>query len=80
LTFILLERPAHLPSSTHPLLSPEEIKGCRMVGDVNMFLPDGIEEEGECEIMIAGALIHTGFMELMIQKRKIDAKGSLVKH
>jgi hypothetical protein len=25
-----------------------------MVGDVNMFLPDGIEEEGECEIMIAG--------------------------
>lgn len=27
-----------------------------MVGDVNMFLPDGIDEEGECEIMIAGAL------------------------
>jgi len=26
-----------------------------MVGDVNMFLVDGIDEEGECEIMIAGA-------------------------
>jgi len=59
LTFILLERPEHLPASEHPLLSPNEIKECRMVGDVNMFLPDGIDEEGECEIMIAGALIHT---------------------
>ena len=27
-----------------------------MVGDVNMFLPDGKDGEGECEIMIAGAL------------------------
>jgi hypothetical protein len=26
-----------------------------MVGDVNMFLPNGLEEEGECEIMIACA-------------------------
>lgn len=25
-----------------------------MVGDVNMFLPDGRDGEGECEIMIAG--------------------------
>lgn len=25
-----------------------------MVGDVNMFLPNGKDEEGECEIMIAG--------------------------
>jgi hypothetical protein len=25
-----------------------------MVGDVNMFLPNGLEEDGECEIMIAG--------------------------
>jgi hypothetical protein len=32
-----------------------------MVGDVNMFLPDGIDEEGECEIMIAGALFHAGW-------------------
>jgi hypothetical protein len=62
LTFILLERPDHLPSSEYPLLSPEEIKGCRMVGDVNMFLPDGIDQEGECEIMIAGAPCHTGEM------------------
>jgi len=58
LTFILLERPDHLSPSEHPLLSPEEIKECRMVGDVNMFLPDGIDEEGECEIMIAGAPFH----------------------
>jgi len=26
-----------------------------MVGDVNMFLPDGVSGEAECEIMIAGA-------------------------
>jgi len=24
-----------------------------MIGDVNMFLPDGPGEDGECEIMIA---------------------------
>jgi len=54
LTFILLARPDHLPTKTHPLLSPEEIRGCRMVGDVNMFLPDGVSGEAECEIMIAG--------------------------
>jgi len=30
-----------------------------MVGDVNMFLPDSVDEEGECEIMIAGASFHT---------------------
>jgi hypothetical protein len=33
-----------------------------MVGDVNMFLPDGIEEEGECEIMIAGTPLTAGWM------------------
>jgi hypothetical protein len=32
-----------------------------MVGDVNMFLPDGVDEEGECEIMIAGAPYSTSF-------------------
>jgi len=53
LTFILLERSPDLPSSSHPVLNAEEVKTCRMVGDVNMFLPDGIEGEGECEIMIA---------------------------
>ncbi|OCF33091.1 hypothetical protein I317_01891 [Kwoniella heveanensis CBS 569] len=24
-----------------------------MIGDVNLFLPNGVEEDGECEIMIA---------------------------
>jgi len=45
-----------------------------------MFLPDGIDEEGECEIMIAGAPFNECPMSLNIQKRKTDAKGSLVKH
>ncbi|RSH89575.1 hypothetical protein EHS25_002126 [Saitozyma podzolica] len=53
LTFILLERPGSSPSSSHPVLTPDEIRECRMVGDVNMFLPNGPHEEGECEIMIA---------------------------
>ncbi|KAK8844590.1 hypothetical protein IAR55_006437 [Kwoniella newhampshirensis] len=50
LTFILLERP---PSSTSIILPAEELHSCRMVGDVNLFLPDGLEGDGECEIMIA---------------------------
>ncbi|GFZ44798.1 hypothetical protein JCM24511_02524 [Saitozyma sp. JCM 24511] len=53
LTFILLERPGSSPSSSHPFLTPDEVGKCRMVGDVNMFLPNGPHEEGECEIMIA---------------------------
>ncbi|WVQ76879.1 hypothetical protein IAR50_006553 [Cryptococcus sp. DSM 104548] len=57
LTFILLARPSFTCSSsdsnTSLILSPEEIQKCRMVGDVNLFLPDGREGEGECEIMIA---------------------------
>ncbi|ODN75517.1 hypothetical protein L202_06643 [Cryptococcus amylolentus CBS 6039] len=57
LTFILLARPSP-PSdsstdSSRYILQPEEIQKCRMVGDVNLFLPDGREGEGECEIMIA---------------------------
>jgi hypothetical protein len=33
-----------------------------MVGDVNMFLPDGVDQEGECEIMIAGASLSITLM------------------
>jgi len=52
-----------------------------MVGDVNMFLPDGINEEGECEIMIAGTSMNlwSWFGLTDVKTRKIDAKGSLVK-
>ena len=50
-----------------------------MVGDVNMFLPDGVDEEGECEIMIAGAPLNAGLIKLTIQRRKIDVRDSLVK-
>ncbi|WVO13549.1 hypothetical protein L204_101170 [Cryptococcus depauperatus] len=49
LTFILLVRPL----STTTILSPSQLKQCRMMGDVNLFLPDGKNGEGECEIMIA---------------------------
>ncbi|WVQ85178.1 hypothetical protein IAT38_007343 [Cryptococcus sp. DSM 104549] len=52
LTFILLERLSTASSAT-PTLTPEELSRCRMVGDVNLFLPDGLEDDGECEIMIA---------------------------
>jgi hypothetical protein len=54
LTFILLARGDDVPSSSTAVLSPEQVKRCRMVGDVNMFLTDGADGEGECEIMIAG--------------------------
>lgn len=53
LTFILLARPADISGPSRAVLSSEELEKCRMVGDVNMFLPDGKEGEGECEIMIA---------------------------
>lgn len=52
LTFILLARSGS-PSSS-PVLHPDEIKACPMVGDVNLFLPNGSQEDVECEIMIAG--------------------------
>jgi len=55
LTFILLARPEDLAPQSGVVLTPEQIRHCRMVGDVNMFLPDGMDGEGECEIMIAGA-------------------------
>ena len=55
LTFIVAARPSHLPSLTRPILSPTEARGCKLVGDVNMFLPGGVDEDGECEIMIACA-------------------------
>jgi len=46
-----------------------------------MFLPDGIDEEGECEIMIAGTSINlwSWFALSDEQTRTIDVKGSLVK-
>ncbi|WWD06069.1 hypothetical protein V865_004154 [Kwoniella europaea PYCC6329] len=54
LTFILLAQPETSTStSTSNILEPSEIKECKMVGDVNLFLPDGITGQGECEIMIA---------------------------
>ena len=53
LTFILIARPKSLPVSKYPLLDPVQIKQCEMVGDVNMFLPDGLEGDAECEIMTA---------------------------
>jgi hypothetical protein len=80
LTFILLARPDSMPASTHPLLSPEEIKTCRMVGDVNMFLPDGSEGEAECEIMIAGrSTLYTADTIAESQKSKTGGKDSPAK-
>lgn len=35
------------------MITPDELGQCPMIGDVNMFLPGGIAEDGECEIMIA---------------------------
>lgn len=57
LTFILLERPSSFSSTAEQnqemVLSPSLLTQCRMVGDVNLFLPEGLEGDGECEIMIA---------------------------
>ena len=40
-------------SQTQHIISPAEIQQCKMVGDINLFLPDGVDGDGECEIMIA---------------------------
>lgn len=57
LTFILLERPPSLSSTAEQnqkvILPSPCLAQCRMVGDVNLFLPEGLEGDGECEIMIA---------------------------
>ncbi|RSH86167.1 uncharacterized protein EHS24_004398 [Apiotrichum porosum] len=53
LTFILLARPDDIPAATNRLLSPAEVARCRMVGDVNIFMPNGPQDDIECEIMIA---------------------------
>lgn len=57
LTFILLERPSSLPPTAEQnqkvILPPSCLAQCRMVGDVNLFFPEGLEGDGECEIMIA---------------------------
>lgn len=29
------------------------IRECKMIGDVNLFLPDGVQGDVECEVMIA---------------------------
>ncbi|WWC85513.1 uncharacterized protein L201_000377 [Kwoniella dendrophila CBS 6074] len=50
LTFILLAQPE---SRSSKILSLGELQKCKMIGDVNLFLPDGKEGQGECEIMIA---------------------------
>lgn len=56
LTFILLERPPSLSSTAEQnqkvILPSPCLAQCRMVGDVNLFLPEGLEGDGECEIMI----------------------------
>lgn len=67
LTFILLERPSSLSSTAEQnqkvILPPPCLAQCRMVGDVNLFLPEGLEGDGECEIMIA-------CMSFQAQKKK----------
>ncbi|TXT10676.1 hypothetical protein VHUM_02181 [Vanrija humicola] len=55
LTFILLARPSDLPASTTHVVPSSALSRCQMVGDVNLFLPNGPQEDVECEIMIAEA-------------------------
>ncbi|BEJ18099.1 hypothetical protein CspHIS471_0703760 [Cutaneotrichosporon sp. HIS471] len=52
LTFIVLARPDDLPADSNLLLTWEEVQRCKMVGDVNLFKPEG-SDDAECEIMIA---------------------------
>lgn len=53
LTFIVLARPEAGADTASPA-DDVDIPKCPMVGDVNMFLPDGPTGDVECEIMIAG--------------------------
>lgn len=53
LTFILLAPPEG--ASPDQIPSTQELTTRKMIGDVNLFLPNGVEEDVECEIMIAGA-------------------------
>ena len=55
LTFIVLSKPANANESS---LTKNIINSLRMIGDTNLFLPDGPKEDVECEIMIAGELYH----------------------
>lgn len=54
LTFILLARTPSLSSETKRIIAPDAIASCPMIGDVNLFLPDGPTGDVECEIMLAG--------------------------
>lgn len=49
LTFIVLA----LPDADTAQPGTSSVRDFRMVGDVNLFLPDGVEGDAECEIMIA---------------------------
>jgi hypothetical protein len=53
LTFIVLARPESSIAVTSTLTA-EEVLNYKMIGDTNMFLPDGPQEDVECEIMLAG--------------------------
>ncbi|GHJ89205.1 hypothetical protein NliqN6_5607 [Naganishia liquefaciens] len=48
-TFIILARSA---DDVSPPL-PQDLHTLKMIGDVNLFLPNGVQEDVECEIMIA---------------------------
>jgi hypothetical protein len=51
LTFIVLSKST---DASVPSITAEFINSLQMIGDTNLFLPDGPEEDVECEIMIAG--------------------------
>jgi hypothetical protein len=51
LTFIVLSKSTDASVSS---ITAEIIHSLQMIGDTNLFLPDGSEEDVECEIMIAG--------------------------
>ena len=53
LTFILLEPQTPVSKAEGSLQS---VKDLSMIGDVNLFLPDGPTGEIECEVMLAGEL------------------------
>lgn len=71
LTFILLARSPSLQVTTQQPVTSDLVCSCPMIGDVNLFLPDGPEGDVECEIMLAGK-------PSCIPRRKLNKVRSVV--
>lgn len=75
LTFILLARTPLLGPDTDRVIVPDAIASCPMIGDVNLFLPDGTAGDVECEIMLAGKCSDPRHARLTDKEPSFRGKG-----